>query len=120
MQENERVKFRRTYWKDYLEALSKASDEDLYTYSTGALRNMEASYGVDLRPRLAQLRMPVLVVQGSQDEAVNPASAEELRSGIPHAEVHVIAGGTHGIFWFPEARAPIRAWVLRLASSGTQ
>ncbi|MDP2919407.1 MAG: alpha/beta hydrolase, partial [Dehalococcoidia bacterium] len=98
MRENERVRFRRTYWRGYLEALSRISDEDLYIYSTGSLRNMEAAYGVDLRPRLAELRMPVLVVQGSQDEAVNPVSAEELRNGIPHAEVHVIEGGTQIIF----------------------
>ncbi|MCQ0025599.1 alpha/beta fold hydrolase [Streptomyces somaliensis DSM 40738] len=47
----------------------------------------------DLRPELAVIRAPVLVVGGTLDTATPLEHARELAGGIPHAVLHTIACG---------------------------
>jgi pimeloyl-ACP methyl ester carboxylesterase len=48
----------------------------------------------DMRPELAQIRCPVLVMQGEVDEHATPQHAIEIAQAIPGAEV-VLLPGTH-------------------------
>ena len=58
--------------------------------------------GLDLRADLARVTVPVLVLVGEQDEATPPVMARELAAGLPHAQLHVLAGCAH----VPQLQAP--------------
>ncbi|WP_031486022.1 alpha/beta fold hydrolase [Streptomyces bicolor] len=49
---------------------------------------------LDLRPRLAEVKAPVLVLCGEKDRA-NIPFAKELAEGLPEAELRLIAGAGH-------------------------
>jgi pimeloyl-ACP methyl ester carboxylesterase len=49
---------------------------------------------IDLRPRLAQITVPALVVVGARDRA-NHAGARELAAGLPHARHVVVPEAGH-------------------------
>ena len=50
-----------------------------------------------LRLELAAIRVPVLVITGSQDALTPVGDAEELAELIPHARLEVISGAAHGL-----------------------
>lgn len=56
-----------------------------------ALRELAS---LDLRPRLAQVVVPTLVLRGSKDRANVPLS-RELAAGIPAADLQIVPGATH-------------------------
>ena len=56
-----------------------------------------------IRPRLAEIRCPVLVVHGSEDIPVPLAAATEAAGAIPGAELVVVEGGGHR----PDVRDPV-------------
>jgi pimeloyl-ACP methyl ester carboxylesterase len=49
----------------------------------------------DSLPALGTIRVPALVVVGSQDTITPPAKAEEIARGIPGAEIVVVPGAGH-------------------------
>ncbi|HMK10018.1 MAG TPA: alpha/beta hydrolase [Acidimicrobiales bacterium] len=49
-----------------------------------------------LRDRLVEVRVPTLVVSGSQDILTPTADGEELAHHIPHADLVIISGAAHG------------------------
>lgn len=51
----------------------------------------------DLSDRLHELRMPVLLLWGDDDPISPVAVGEQLAAKLPHAELVVIAGGTHDL-----------------------
>lgn len=51
----------------------------------------------DVRHRLGELRMPVLVVTGAEDTTVPPSVQRALAQGIPGARHVVVEGSGHGI-----------------------
>jgi 3-oxoadipate enol-lactonase len=57
---------------------------------------------LDLRPELAKVKVPVLVLVGEQDEATPPPMSHELAAGLPNAQLKVIAGCAH----VPQLQAP--------------
>ena len=57
---------------------------------------------LDLRPHLAQVRMPVLVLVGEHDEATPPPMSHELVAGLPDARLKIIAGCAH----VPQLQSP--------------
>lgn len=57
---------------------------------------------LDLRPELARLGIPVLVLVGEGDEATPPPMARELVAGLPDARLHVLPGCAH----VPQLQAP--------------
>lgn len=64
--------------------------------------------GPDLTPALAELRMPVLLIWGDQDDISPVAAGEFLAGRIPNAEMHVIKGGEHWLAkQFPEQVAAL-------------
>jgi pimeloyl-ACP methyl ester carboxylesterase len=54
-------------------------------------------YREDLTPRLSSLRMPVLLLWGDADPISPIKVGERLASLLPHAELHVLAGGDHDL-----------------------
>jgi 3-oxoadipate enol-lactonase len=57
---------------------------------------------LDLRPRLAVVKVPVLVLVGEHDEATPPPMSHELAAGLPDARLKIIAGCAH----VPQLQAP--------------
>lgn len=57
--------------------------------------------GMDLRPGLAAVRCPVLVLAGGQDPLVPPSNAEEAVAAIPDglATLHSVASAGHLLLW---------------------
>jgi 3-oxoadipate enol-lactonase len=62
----------------------------------------EALAQLDLRPELSQVKVPVLVLVGEQDEATPPPMSHELAAGLPQARLKVIPGCAH----VPQLQAP--------------
>jgi 3-oxoadipate enol-lactonase len=57
---------------------------------------------LDLRPELAQVRVPVLVLVGEHDEATPPPMSRELAALLPNARLQIIAGCAH----VPQLQSP--------------
>jgi 3-oxoadipate enol-lactonase len=51
----------------------------------------------ELRSELTNVRVPTLVITGSQDSLTPVGDAEELAELIPHARLEVISGAAHGL-----------------------
>lgn len=51
----------------------------------------------ELRAELVHLRVPTLVITGSQDSLTPVGDAEELVELIPHARLEVLGGAAHGL-----------------------
>jgi len=51
----------------------------------------------DVRPHLAGIRVPTLILHGRYDWVVSLREAEELAHNIPHAQVHVLEQAGHSI-----------------------
>jgi 3-oxoadipate enol-lactonase len=57
---------------------------------------------LDLRPELAKITAPVLVLVGEHDEATPPPMSDELAAGLPNAHLKIIAGCAH----VPQLQSP--------------
>src|SRR6266481_9331453 len=57
---------------------------------------------LDLRPELAQVKVPVLVLVGEHDEATPPPMSRELAAGLPQARLKIIPGCAH----VPQLQSP--------------
>ncbi|MFW5741359.1 MAG: alpha/beta fold hydrolase [Myxococcota bacterium] len=71
----------------------------------------------DVRSRLHELRIPVLVVSGAQDWITPPAIVEDLASKLPNAELHVLEGSGHYPFVERQQQftTVLRQWLRCLA-----
>jgi 3-oxoadipate enol-lactonase len=72
------------------------TDPDVFGAACGALAEL------DLRPELAKVKVPVLVLVGEHDEATPPPMSHELAAGLPNARLEIIAGCAH----VPQLQAP--------------
>jgi proline iminopeptidase len=72
----------------------------------------------DLRPQLARLTMPTLVITGEEDFIAGPVCAAELTEGIPEPETVLLAGIGHMIF--VEAPEQFREAVLSFLGVGAR
>lgn len=64
----------------------------------------EALAGLDLRPDLKAVEVPVLVLVGEQDEATPPPMSRELAAGLPDARLTILPGCAH----VPQLQEPER------------
>jgi 3-oxoadipate enol-lactonase len=64
----------------------------------------EALAALDLRPALAEVRIPVLAVVGAQDEATPASMSHEVVAGLPNATLTILEGLAH----VPQLQAPQR------------
>lgn len=53
--------------------------------------------GDTLESRLAELKMPTLVIHGDQDSRIPVECGRSVAAGIPNAELHIIPGAEHGL-----------------------
>ena len=58
--------------------------------------------GLDLRPELGKVNLPVLVLVGEHDEATPPPMSRELAALLPYARLKIIPGCAH----VPQLQAP--------------
>jgi len=68
-------------------------------YDPGAFARQLAAIAVtgDLRPRLAAIKAPTLVVHGIDDPLILPACGKDTASSIPDAELMLVAGMGHDL-----------------------
>jgi pimeloyl-ACP methyl ester carboxylesterase len=60
-----------------------------------AVRLIECAYGVDLRPGLAHIQVPVLLLHGDRDVIVPLGDSEFIASMLPHGCLRVFKGAGH-------------------------
>ena len=81
------------------------SEEELYLmlgYSVSVppyVRQGLFSRAFDNDDLLPTLRKPVLITHGAEDRVVRPAVVEQHRSGMAHAQVHMVENAGHAPFW---------------------
>jgi 3-oxoadipate enol-lactonase/4-carboxymuconolactone decarboxylase len=80
---------RRPEWRDALAEMLGSADADGYA------RCCEAIALMDLRPDLARIEAPTLVLAGADDPVTPPATALELQQGIAGAALVVLPGASH-------------------------
>ena len=90
------------------------------TPNADALRlfNQEQVPRFDLRPELAQIAAPTLVITGEEDFITGPLCAAELSNGIAGADTVLIPGCGH--FIFVEAPEAFRDSVLAFLGAGAR
>lgn len=98
-------------------ALQAVTDNDLYRYSIGEIRNFEAYLGADYTQRLGDLKMPVCIIHGTGDRVVPYAWGEALHKAIPQSEMFPIADADHGILSYDGAAVALRDWVSRVLAA---
>jgi 3-oxoadipate enol-lactonase len=81
--------------RDRREAFLK-TDPEVFCAACDALAEL------DLRPQLGQVKVPVLVLVGEQDEATPPPMSHEIAAGLPQARLKIIPGCAH----VPQLQAP--------------
>jgi 3-oxoadipate enol-lactonase len=81
--------------RDRREAFLK-TDPEVFRAACDALATL------DLRPELAKVKVPTLVMVGEQDEATPPPMSRELAAGLPDARLKIIPGCAH----VPQLQAP--------------
>ncbi len=59
----------------------------------------QALAAFDLRPRLAAIRAPLLLMAGGEDALTPLSEVAELAAAIPAAELHVVPGAGHALVW---------------------
>jgi pimeloyl-ACP methyl ester carboxylesterase len=96
--------------------LDGISDDELFHYATGELRNYEAYLDWDCSGRLGELKMPTCIIHGTNDNTVPYAWGHALHEGIPHSEFHAIEGADHGVLGYPAAAEVLREWVSRVTA----
>jgi len=62
----------------------------------------DALAALDLRPELARVKVPVLVLVGEHDEATPPPMSHELAAGLPQAHLEIVPGCAH----VPQLQSP--------------
>ena len=81
--------------RDRREAFLK-TDPEVFRAACNALAEL------DLRPELAKVTMPVLVLVGEHDEATPPPMSRELAALLPNARLKIIPGCAH----VPQLQSP--------------
>jgi proline-specific peptidase len=80
------------------------------------LFNREIFTAFDLRPVLARISAPTLVITGEQDFITGPLCAQEIAAGLPDAQLVLLPDCGH--FIFAEARERFAEEVRRFLSEG--
>jgi pimeloyl-ACP methyl ester carboxylesterase len=72
----------------------------------------------DVRERLAEIKMPTLVLLGTEDRMIPPEETRRLAEGIPKAKLETIEAGSH-MFHIEQGdlvAEKIRAWIDSISS----
>ncbi|MBZ0284343.1 MAG: alpha/beta hydrolase [Anaerolineae bacterium] len=60
-----------------------------------AIQLYECVFGVDLRPQLAHILLPTLIIHGEDDQIVPLAASQWLATQIPNAHLHIVKDAGH-------------------------
>jgi pimeloyl-ACP methyl ester carboxylesterase len=83
--------------------LYRAAGSQDYAQAQGMMRAVMAKVlRQDLTVKLPSVKMPTLLVWGSEDKSVPVSDGEKMRMAMPQAQLRVIAGVDHGF--------PYKAW----------
>ncbi len=63
--------------------------------SESAIRLIECTHAIDLRPQLAQIQIPTLIIHGDADVIVPLSNSEYMAAQIPNSHLHVVQGAGH-------------------------
>ena len=63
--------------------------------SESAIRLLECTHGIDLRPKLPQIQHRTLILHGDADAIVPLSDSEYTASQIPNCHLHVVKGAGH-------------------------
>lgn len=63
--------------------------------SESAIRLIECTHGIDLRPQLAQIQIPTLIIHGDADVIVPLSDSEYMAAQIPNSHLHIVKGAGH-------------------------
>jgi 3-oxoadipate enol-lactonase len=88
-----RLRKRFGIWLNLLARIMLQSPPEPFIAQVGAI--LDATD--ELRLELSSVRVPTLVITGSQDSLTPVGDAEELAELIPHARLEVISGAAHGL-----------------------
>jgi pimeloyl-ACP methyl ester carboxylesterase len=66
--------------------------------TAGVATQFQAIVGHDTLERLQMIQAPTLVITGTQDRIIKPASSEVLANMIPNSKLVKIEGGSHSVF----------------------
>jgi proline iminopeptidase len=85
---------------------------DIATYMMGSL-----SKEYDLRPHLAEMQTPALILQGRYDWVTPLAGAWEMAEKLPHAQLHIFENSGHMVFMEePEELVTVlKHWIISTA-----
>ncbi|MDO6388605.1 3-oxoadipate enol-lactonase [Pontibacter sp. BT731] len=86
--------FTPAYRQEHPEAVRDVLEKFTQTSLQGYIACCAAVRDADFREELQKLRVPTLVISGSQDEVTTPADGEYLASGIPRSR-HVQLAANH-------------------------
>jgi pimeloyl-ACP methyl ester carboxylesterase len=78
--------------KDYAELSSTPDQFKTFAAAVGEMQRTEPNYSAR---DLAEIRVPVAIVQSERDEFIKPEHAYYLSRSIPEAELIWLSGGTH-------------------------
>lgn len=112
-------------WTSRVEPLLRSPNDLMARVDALRVRTMDVNehfetegFSMDLRPGLANVRCPVLVVVGERDILVPPHLAQELVDSVPQGlgQLAVIPGASHGVLADnPDAWRVIREFVEQLS-----
>jgi len=81
------------------------SAEDLYlmlgfnALVSPSVRQALLTRSLDNDDLLPKIRKPVLITHGAADAIVKPATVDQHKASIPHAQIHLMANAGHASFW---------------------
>jgi len=78
--------------KDYAELSATPDQFDAFSDAVGEMMKTQPNYSAS---ELAEIRVPVAIVQGEHDEFIKPEHAEYLARTIPGAELVLLPGVSH-------------------------
>jgi 3-oxoadipate enol-lactonase len=118
MSSGDRERAIRTGWEANVSA-AMAADADVYDRFRAiaerravavpvVMAQAQAIFAHDTSARLAQLKMPVLVIHGSEDQMLPVANGRMIAGLIPQAQLEILEGIGHLFFWeLPERSAEL-------------
>jgi proline iminopeptidase len=78
-------------------AFERTRDLDAHVETHNALYTPEAKAGYDVRPRLGEIKMPTLIVVGTNDWICPPSQSRLIADGIVGSELHEIPDANHAV-----------------------
>jgi pimeloyl-ACP methyl ester carboxylesterase len=81
------------------EVVEAYAQRSAQTPPTSAIADWRACDGFDVRDRLAEVQVPVLIVHGSEDALTVPKHQAALEAALPHASRVVVEGRGHMLPW---------------------